>query len=168
MSDDKQQDDIIEPYSGGQRHSDNHDQSDRMDHDCTMLTKGFCSQHGVQEERRAADRNRITDLQRDFKDYKKSNNGHVANLCTFKNRVLGCSLLGVLVISGGYAFTYTSNISTNARYQGVTHQIENLSDDVNVNTTSVAVLVSQLSTTNERLGEVIQLIRDEQRIFKDR
>ena len=165
MSEDSRHEDGAEPYSGGQRHSDSHDRSDREEHDCTMVTKGFCSQHGVNEERRAVDRNRFSDLSRDFKDYKRVNNGHVSNLCTFKNRALGVAFLGVLFITGGYAYTYTHIVGTDIRYQATIQRIEKVSDDAGTNKINIAVLVTQLSTTNERLREMIELIREDQRKY---
>lgn len=146
----------VEPYSGGLDSA-----AEEIDSGCSMVTKGFCAQHGVQEERREIDRNRINDLIRDFKEYKRNNNLHVSRLCTFKNRVIGCSLLGILVITGSFAYTYTTHISSNVTDQNFILKLERVAEDVSTNKVNTAVLLSQLETTNNRLGEVIDLMNEQ-------
>ena len=151
---------------------DNHQQAEgRTRHEpvqhCDMTSDGVCGMHNVIEERRSFERNRLNDLKKDFVDhtklfydYKKTNNDNVNNLCSFKNKVIGFSLLGVLVLTGAYAYTYTHTISTDIRHSALSSRLDKLEDDVNANKTNVAVLVYQIQTTNARLTEMIQLMRD--------
>lgn len=172
MSDSHKEDNEITQHSseGGDRYDDHHSKSNRGDRvsSCTVAIDGVCGMHNVIEERRNSERNRLTDLKKDFADhekqfydYKRTNNGLIANLCTFKNRTLGVALLGTLVMGGSFAYTYTHITSSDNRYQNTASRIDRIEAGVNENKTNVAVLVYQIQTTNERLREVISLMQGE-------
>jgi hypothetical protein len=115
---------------------------------------------------------RLTNLKEEFLSHKNKILKDTSSLCTFKNRMIGASLLGVLVVTGGYLYTYTREVSNGSRYlqtqakidtinSRTQSRIDSVSFMVNDNRVKMAVLVSRLETTNSRLKEIIGLMRQE-------
>ena len=124
--------------------------------ECPGTVNGVCGLHGVTEERRASDRSNHKDLAIRFEKhlesterYRENNTLLIAGILSFKNRALGFSVLGILLITS--CFTYTNMLST---------KIDGLVDQVSNNRTDMAVLASRVDTTNSRLSELISVLRE--------
>jgi hypothetical protein len=143
-------------------------------HFCNVNEDGICGMHKVEVERRNTDRNRLEDTRKDFKDFKRLVLGHISDLCTFKNRMLGLGILGTLVVLGNYGWTTMIRTELHAEIEKASARIEDHKASTEVkfaavllqvsnNRTDMAVIASQLTTTNERLREVILLIEKDRR-----
>lgn len=143
---------------------------------CNAAEDGVCGLHNVEVERRSIDRTRLADLKREFedfqgrtfKDFKSNVMGHIGNLCSFKNRMLGVGVLGTVVVLGSYGYGRMVQSEMHVVVSELENQIKFLREQqdmkmqtmlaqVNSNRTDMAVLASQLGTTNDRLKEAITL-----------
>lgn len=149
-------------------------------HACPSSGDGLCPVHDVEVERRNTDRNRLEDLRRDFKEFKRVMIGHIADLCTFKNRMLGLGVLGTIIVLGNYGWTTMVKAELHVEIEKALAMIDDHKDttetkfaavllQVGNNRTDMAVVASQIATTNDRLREVISLIeRDRREAQQDR
>ena len=147
--------------------------ADHPDFVCDGATDGVCGLHSVTEERRNTDRTRLSDLRVDFERHKDDCNKSeekmkekVNDLESFKNKLLGLGILGTIIIGGAYGYTYGHVVSTDARHRVIEGRFDTVSSRVNENKTDLAVLVSKLDTTNERLREIAEIMRKNEPDYK--
>lgn len=164
-----------------------------MGDECTANNKEQCPFHGVEIERRKntqkelegvkeefKDNTKLLDelrsansrlidkvdsIQEDFSDYKL----HTSNLLTFKNVAIGCSLCGMLIISGGYFYTYDHSVESATQHNILMAKIDNAEDDISEVKTDAArtdekylALSNQIILANERLARIIELMNNKE------
>ena len=141
--------------------------ADHQDSACDVAAGGVCGLHSVTEERRHTDRTRLADLRSDFERHKvdallaeEKIQVKLDNLESFKNRLLGLGLLGTIIVGGAYGYTYGHIVSSDARHRVIEARFDAVFSRGNENRTDLAVLVSKLNTTNERLSEIAEIMRN--------
>lgn len=128
------------------------------DRKCSFNQTGVCSLHEAEWERREGDRTRFTDLKEEFDKFKSTAMRLISDLCTFKNRTLGIGVLGTIVVLGAYAFTGIISAQTDAKCAAMSKRVDAVDERAHDNKTQVAVMLSRLDTTNDRLAELIKII----------
>ena len=104
--------------------------------------------------------------------YKK----HVSSLLTFKNKVIGVSFLGILVITGSYIYCFSNNINSITTHSRLEDRIEtqnkemiNYIADLRSDLNQLAInqgridekyqfLTNQLDLANERLAKILEMM----------
>lgn len=131
---------------------------------CTGMADGTCVHHEAEMTRREGDRVRISDV----RDETCENRRLIGHLLTFQNFIKGASLLGMLVVIGGYTYTYTHEVSSNLRITTNTSDIKelrriigDLKTNLAVTNTSFIALQEKISTTNSRLEQLIDMMNEE-------
>lgn len=127
-------------------------------HGCSVTEDGVCAMHGVEIERRTTDRRDLDAVKKDI----EKNRQYIGALLTFKNIAIGVSVFGMMVLSGGYLYTYTHVQASEIKYREYAMDLKALDDKVNALSTRLAVvderyiaLTAQMATLNERLAELI-------------
>ena len=151
---------------------------DKGKHICPETKSEVCAFHRVEIERRRTDRGGIQDLKRkleadeaELTAYKKDTESSlesykekiyilISKLEVFKGRSLLAGTFGLLLALGSYTYTGIHQVNTDARYYNLLSKVEAISDTASTNKTSMAVLSSQLQTTNDRLRELIDFMRE--------
>jgi len=128
---------------------------------CSVAEDGVCAMHGVEIERRKTDRRDIDAVKREIEE----NNKHIGALLTFKNIAIGVSMLGMMVLTGGYLYTYSHIQTAEIKYGAYDLDIRSLDGRINSLSTRLAVvderymaLTTQMATLNDRLGRLISII----------
>ncbi|WP_028579448.1 hypothetical protein [Desulfogranum japonicum] len=130
---------------------------------CSVTEDGTCAMHGVEVERR---KNQSRELD-DIKAAIARNNQHIGSLLTFKNLATGASLLGMMVLSGSYIYTYTHIESAELKHSTWEAELKRLDLRVSTMATRQAViddryntLVTRIEDLNDRIYQLINSIED--------
>ena len=151
--------------------------SDDDTHMCPETNSSVCAFHSVELERRKTDRGGIQELRqkietRDakFNIYKKETEKALdvykekiytilGRLEIFRGRMLVAGTLGLILILGSYSYIGIHQASADTRYYNLVERLVGIDQKALLNKENMAVLTSKLETTNERLKEMIDLLR---------
>ena len=153
---------------------------DKDTHDCPATKDGVCAFHNVEIERRKAVRDGVLELKREISESEKESSAAWKEQVLkngifdkFNSWVMGVGALGLLVILGSYTLTSVHKVAADARYFQTIAKIEShrsdcedkmraMYSDVSTNKISMAVLASQLETTNGRLKEMLDFMKEKE------
>ena len=153
---------------------------DKSAHDCPATQDGVCAFHNVEIERRKAVRDGVLELKREISESEKESSAAWKEQVLrngifdkFNSWVMGVGALGLLVILGSYTLTSVHKVAADARYYQTIAKIEShrsdcedkmraMYSDVSTNKISMAVLASQLETTNGRLKEMLDFMKEKE------
>ncbi len=117
---------------------------------CSVTEDGVCAMHGVEVERRKNHQRELDDIKADI----TKNNQHIGTLLTFKNLITGASLLGMLVLTGSYVYTYTHIESAELKHATWESELKSLDMRVNTLATRQAVIDDRYNTLVTRIDEL--------------
>jgi hypothetical protein len=153
---------------------------DKSAHDCPATQDGVCAFHNVEIERRKAVRDGVLELKKEISESEKDSSAAWKEQVLkngifdkFNSWVMGVGALGLLVILGSYTLTSVHKVAADARYYQTIAKIEShrsdcedkmraVYSDVSTNKISMAVLASQLETTNGRLKEMLDFMKEKE------
>ncbi len=117
---------------------------------CSVAEDGVCAMHGVEVERRKNHQRELDDIKADITNNKQ----HIGTLLTFKNLITGASLLGMLVLTGSYVYTYTHIESAELKHVAWESELKSLDMRVNTLATRQAVIDDRYNTLVTRIDEL--------------
>ena len=153
---------------------------DKSAHDCPATQDGVCAFHNVEIERRKVVRDGVLELKREISESEKESSAAWKEQVLkngifdkFNSWVMGVGALGLLVILGSYTLTAVYKVAADARYYQVIAKLDSnradcedkmraMYSDVSTNKISMAVLASQLETTNGRLKEMLDFMKEKE------
>lgn len=150
---------------------------DNGKHICPETKSEICAFHRVEIERRKTDRGGLQELKQkleaheaEFSVYKKEDEMSlelykekiyilIGKLEVFKGRGLVAGSLVLLMVLGSYTYIGLHQVAADARYYTLSERLAAIDDKALLNKENMAVLTSKLETTNDRLKEMIDLLR---------
>lgn len=140
-----------------------------MPEECPNMENGHCTHHEAEVERRRISQRDIDTLTR-----------HVGELLTFKNRMMGGALVGGIIITGCYLYTYVHTQRSDTEHMVLRQQIEKLEDEVGRVEIDIAlanerysnILAAQNDTKAEvrsvksEIRELVNALREEGRVTR--
>ena len=157
--------------------------SDKDTHDCPATIDGVCAFHSVEIERRKAVRDGVLELKKEISESEKESSAAWKEQVLkngifdkFNSWVMGVGALGLLVILGSYTLTSVHKVAADARYYQMAAKLDSnradcedkmraMYNDVSTNKISMAVLTSQLETTNGRLKEMLDFMKEKETLL---
>lgn len=119
--------------------------------ECKVHETGHCALHGVEVERRK-------NTQEELKEYKQ----HTASLLTFKNVMIGVSLLGGTVLFGGIAYTYNHIQQSDTKMAAQQAELASLKSDYARTDERYIAVTSQLGQLNGRISQLVEILLDKE------
>ena len=153
---------------------------DKSAHDCPATQDGVCAFHNVEIERRKVVRDGVLELKREISESEKESSAAWKEQVLkngifdkFNSWVMGVGALGLLVILGSYTLTSVHKVAADARYYQIVAKLDSnradcedkmraMYSDVSTNKVNMAVLTSQLETTNGRLKEMLDFMKEKE------
>lgn len=153
---------------------------DKSAHDCPVTQDGVCAFHNVEIERRIAVRDGVLELKKEISESEKESSAAWKEQVLkngifdkFNSWVMGVGALGLLVILGSYTLTSVHKVAADARYYQMEAKLDSnqadcedkmrtVYNDVSTNKVNMAVLTSQLQTTNGRLKEMLDFMKEKE------
>ena len=123
--------------------------------ECTVDKTGHCALHGIEVERRQ-------NTQEELKEYK----AHTASLLSFKNTMIGVSILGGTVLFGGIIYTYNHIKESDERAARMQAELSTLRSDYARTDERYIAVTSQLGQLNGRISQLVEILLESKQTRK--